>query len=94
MITRIVKVKIKPDNLKQFKTYIALFLKNAREFNNNHHADCFADLDKELNFHIYTIWKTEGALNKFRKSDYNIEFKKLLTDWCSIGFSAWTVENI
>ena len=94
MITRIVKVKIKPENLQQFKTYIASFLENARAFNNNHHADCFADLEEEYNFHIYTIWKTEGALNKFRKSEANIEFKKIISDWCSIRFSAWTVENI
>ena len=94
MITRIVKVKIKPEELKQFKTYIASFLKNARVFANNHHADCFADLDEEFNFHIYTIWKTEGALNKFRKSEYNLEFKKKILDWGSKRFSAWTVENI
>lgn len=93
MITRIVKVNIKQDNLQQFKDYIALFLENARNYTNNHHADCFADLDESFNFHVYTIWKTEGALNKFRKSEYNLEFKKLILDWGSKRFSAWTVEN-
>ncbi len=94
MITRIVKAKIKPENTKEFKIYIRTFLNEAIAFKNNHHADCFADLDENSNFHIYTIWKTEGALNKFKKSDINLEFKNKLTKWCMSPYSAWTVENI
>ncbi len=94
MITRIVKAKIKSENIKDFKVYIRTFLCEAIAFKNNHHADCFADLDEDFNFHIYTIWKTEGALNKFMKSATNIEFKTKLTKWCISPYSAWTVENI
>ena len=43
MITRIVKAKLKPEHLEAFKNYIPEFLKEARCFKNNHHADCFAD---------------------------------------------------
>ena len=94
MITRIVKVKIKPENKEEFKAYIKDFLYEALKFKNNHHADCFADMDEEFNFHIYTIWVTEGALNKFRKSDINISFKEKLSVWCEKPYAAWTVENV
>ena len=59
MITRIVKAKIKPDNTEAFKSYISTFIYDVKAFKNNHHADCFADLDEDFHFHIYTIWKTE-----------------------------------
>lgn len=94
MITRIVKVKIKPENREIFRHYIPTFVCAARAFKNNYHADCFADKDEPNNFHIYTIWKTEGALNKFIKSEINVEFKSKIVEWQSDGLSAWTVENI
>ncbi|MBI9069526.1 MAG: antibiotic biosynthesis monooxygenase [Salinivirgaceae bacterium] len=94
MITRIVKVKVLPEHHEVFVNYMSTFLTQAKEFKNNHHADCFVDLDEEFHYHIYTIWKTEGALNKFRKSEISIEFKNNLSGWCKSPYSAWTVENI
>jgi quinol monooxygenase YgiN len=94
MITRIIKAKIKPEHLVVFKKKIAQFLKETREFKNNHHADCFADLEEEYHFHIYTIWVTEGALKKFLKSETNLSLKNNLNEWCSAPYAAWTVENI
>ena len=94
MITRIVKVKIKPEYKNLFKTYIHEFLSEASNFKNNHHADCFADLEEVNNFHIYTIWKTEGALNKFIKSDVHLAFKSKIKEWQGNPFSAWTVETV
>ncbi len=94
MITRIVKVKLKPESQSEFSNYIHQFVKEVRNFKNNHHADCFADLEEENHYHIYTIWNTEGALNKFLKSDINLEFKKNLNTWTDRPYSAWTVENV
>ncbi len=94
MITRIVKVKIKPTSIDAFNKFKTGFLNEVRTFKNCHHADCFADLDEKYQYHIYTIWHTQGALNKFRKSDINIEFKEKLTGWGEAPFTAWTVENI
>ena len=94
MITRILKVKIKPEHRKTFRAYIPEFICSARAFKNNHHADCFADLDEDNNFHVYTIWKTEGALNKFVKSELNIGFRSKIQEWQSHPFSAWTVETM
>lgn len=94
MITRIVKVKIMPDHREAFRTYIPEFVCEARAFQNNHHADCFPDLDEVNNFHIFTIWKTEGALNKFIKSELNLGFLSKIREWQSLPFSAWTVETL
>lgn len=94
MITRIVKVKLKENFLADFLAYMETFAKNTSEFTNNHHVDYFADKDEPLHYHIYTIWKTEGALNKFSKSDIRKDFKKKLTSWCENPYSAWTVENV
>lgn len=94
MITRIVKVKLKQERLDSFKNYMEEFVKNARSFKNNHHVDFFKDMEDPLQFHIYTIWKTEGALNKFRSSDINKEFKENLLQWGASDYLAWTVENM
>ncbi len=94
MITRIVKVKLKENFHAEFTAYMEAFAKKTTEFTNNHHVDYFADKDEPLHYHIYTIWKTEGALNKFRKSEISIEFKEKLTIWCESKYSAWTVENV
>jgi quinol monooxygenase YgiN len=93
MITRIVKVKLEEKHLNRFKEYIPAFLNKVRLYSNNYHADSFSDLEDKHNYHIYTIWKTEDALNKFRESDINLEFKKNILEWSSTRFSAWTVEN-
>lgn len=94
MITRIIKVKLKKEHIEKFNTFMESFSQKTREFKNNHHVDYFADLEDASHFHIYTIWKTEGALNKFRKSEINIEFKKNITDWSSAKYAAWTVQNM
>lgn len=94
MITRIVKVKLKAEKVEEFRRYIREFLCEVTAFKNNHHADCFNDLDEANHFHIYTIWNTEGALSKFRKSETNLSFKAKLKEWGERPYSAWTVENI
>jgi len=94
MITRIVKVKLKPEFCEEFKVFMKSFVKETHEFSNNHHVDFFADKDEANHFHVYTIWKTEGALNKFRKSDINLNFKNKLKTWSNSEYSAWTVENM
>jgi quinol monooxygenase YgiN len=94
MITRIVKVKIKADNNDKFIKYIGQFVQKVRNFKNNHHADCFADLDDKNYFHVYTIWLSENDLNTFRKSELNKEFKNKIKEWSEKSYSAWTVENI
>lgn len=94
MITRIIKAKLKPEHLDEFKNYIPEFLNQAKDFKNNHHADCFCDLEEPNHFHIYTIWGSEGALNKFKKTEASLHLKINLEKWCSTPFAAWTVENI
>lgn len=94
MITRIVKVKLKKEHVDDFNMFMEKFAKDAREFTNNHHVDFFADMDEPSHYHIYTIWKTEGALSKFRNSEINREFKQKITDWSIKKYSAWTVENM
>ncbi len=94
MITRIVKAKLKAENLAAFKRFMEQFASEIKTMENLHHMDFFPDNDEPLHFHIYTIWKNQTALNKFIKSDINLQFKHNLTEWCSTPFSAWTVENI
>lgn len=94
MITRIVKVKLKEEFRETFLEYMKKFAADTCAFKNSHHVDYFADMDEPNNFHIYTIWKTEGALNKFRKSDINIKFKSNLNTWCTLNYVAWTVQNV
>jgi len=94
MITRIVKVKLKSEHVEEFNAFMETFTKTTKEFKNNHHVDYFADMDEPSNFHIYTIWKTEGALSKFRNSDLNKDFIQRIVDWSSAKHSAWTVQNM
>ena len=94
MITRIIKVKLPNENAEPFMTYMAEFIKKAKQFANIQHADFFADKEEEGQFLIYTIWKTQGALSKFRKSELNLEFIDRLNHWSKDAYTAWTVENV
>lgn len=94
MITRIVKLKLKEEFVDGFLKYMEKFAQESREFKNNHHVDYFADMDESTHFHIYTIWKTEGALNKFRKSEINLNFKANIKEWNASPYTAWTVQNV
>lgn len=94
MITRIVKVKLKCQYRSDFMAFMNNFQKEVKQSNDNHHVDFFNDLEDEYYFHIYTIWRTKTALNKFLKSPLNLGFKERLGQWCEKPFAAWTVENI
>lgn len=94
MITRIIKVKIKDENIGEFKEYMKIFIQHALEYKNNQHADYFLDKETNNHFHIYTIWKTNGALSKFRNSEINLGFRYKLSEWSNEPYSAWTVENV
>lgn len=94
MITRIIKVQIEEKQVANFKEYMKEFIYNALAFNNNQHADFFLDKETDNQFHIYTIWKTNGALSKFRNSEINLGFRHKLSELSKEPYSAWTVENL
>ncbi len=94
MITRIIKVTINDENIEEFRAFMKGFIQSALEFKNNQHADFFLDKDTSNQFHIYTIWKTNGALSKFRNSEINLGFRHKISEWSNEPYSAWTVENV
>jgi len=94
MITRIIKVKLPIENVESFATYMKEFVKKAKMYPNIQHADFFSDKEEDGQFLIYTIWKTQGALSKFRKSELNLEFIDRLNNWSKDPYTAWTVENV
>ncbi len=94
MITRIVKFIVKGEFRNEFTEFMKDFLQEVKNFKNNQHIDYFEDKDTPNSYHIYTIWSTTGALNKFRNSDLNKDFKSKILEWGEKRYSAWTVENI
>lgn len=94
MITRIVRVNIQEENRDLFTDYMRSFLIGVKVNEHNAHIDYFEDLDTPHCWHVYTIWKTPGALNKFLKSDLNLDFKSKLNQWAQSDYTAWTVENM
>lgn len=93
MITRIVKTKIKKESYKSFLKYMETFVSETRNFENNHHTDFFEDKEEPFRFHIYTIWKNQTALNKFRSSEINKMFIEKLNLHGETKYVAWTVQN-
>lgn len=93
MITRIVKIKVKQEFYTNFCYYMQSFLKKVQELETNHYADFFEDKETPFQFHIYTIWHKEVALNKFQTSEINKEFIKKLNLWGEAKAVAWTVQN-
>ncbi len=94
MITRIIKVEIKENNKADFLAYMGDFVKEVREFKNIQHFDFFEDKEISNHFHLYSIWKTNGALAKFRNADLNKELVARLEDYGEKPYAAWTVENV
>lgn len=94
MITRIIKITIKPGNIDDFKQFISLMKENILTIGGCKHIDILNDREDKNIFFMYTIWETETVLNKYRKSELNKTFWNKLNQWSVKEPQAWTVENV
>ena len=93
MITRIIKLRLK-DSTDEFIKYINSIHDEIFQFTGCHNMEVLNDKDDPKVFFIYTIWKNETELNKFRNSSFNRNFWNTLQDLCESRPEVWTVENI
>jgi heme-degrading monooxygenase HmoA len=68
MITRIVKMTFKPENIDGFKEIFQVYKKQIRAFDGCSHVDLLKDLNNECVFFTLSFWNTEDDLNAYRES--------------------------
>ncbi len=94
MITRILKLNLKPERISDFIRYAELVLPKVLQMPGCKNVDLLQDKNDESTWFIYTIWESEASLNKYRKSEINIGFIRKLKEWLARDFQAWMVENM
>jgi heme-degrading monooxygenase HmoA len=68
MITRIVKMTFKPENIDGFKEIFGTYQNQIHAFEGCNGVDLMKDLNNECVFFTVSFWNTEEDLNKYRES--------------------------
>jgi heme-degrading monooxygenase HmoA len=68
MITRIVKMTFKPENIDGFMEIFGTYQKQIRAFDGCSGVDLMKDLNNECVFFTLSFWNTEEDLNSYRES--------------------------
>lgn len=70
MLIRIVKLTINNDKIEVFKKNFNQIKDTIRGFEGNELLELYQDKDNPQVFFTYSYWKTEEALNNYRKSEF------------------------
>jgi autoinducer 2-degrading protein len=68
MITRIVKMTFKPENIDGFRESFGAYQKQIRAFDGCSGVDLMKDLNNECVYFTLSYWNTEDDLNSYRES--------------------------
>ena len=69
MITRIVKLTFRPENVSDFLKVFQRSNKYISSFEGCSHLELLKDKSDECIFFTYSIWESEAHLNKYRNSE-------------------------
>lgn len=93
MITRIIRFQ----TTMPFDDFVKYMNSIKNEFTNIEGCKQLEVLQDKYNndiYFIYTIWKNDRFLNKFRKSKFNKEFWNKVNEMSISAPQVWSVENI
>lgn len=94
MITRIVKMSVKKDKVKDFVRYFEKYNEEIKIFDGCEHHDFLEDKNDASVFFTYTTWKSERQIERYRRSETHRLHKQKLQEFYEKDDSAWTVEKI
>ena len=94
MITRIIKTTVDETKHDKFLSFIEPLNKEFKNIDGCVQFEAFREKEDTRTYFIYTIWKSESKLNKYRKTEFNKNFWKMLNEFSESNAQAWTVENI
>lgn len=93
MITRIIRLTLKISH-EEFTEYINKAKDEFDKFEGCEQIEILKDKIGNNVYFIYTIWKSNKHLNKFRKSEFNKKFWNTIVDLSQNRPQVWSVENI
>ena len=70
MITRIVKITLKPDKVNDFMEIFRDVKETIAAFDGCHHVELLQDLHSPNIFFTYSIWEDEHYLDRYRFSEF------------------------
>jgi len=91
MITRIVKLTFKPENISDFLEIFERSNKYISSFDGCSHLELLKDKDNQSIFFTYSNWDSETHLDAYRKSDLFINTWKKTKVLFSEPAVAWTL---
>lgn len=69
MISRLVKMTFKSENIEKFKAVFEDSKDLIRAFPGNHHVELLNDVRDPRIFFTFSLWESEEALDKYRHSE-------------------------
>ncbi|MBA2406853.1 MAG: antibiotic biosynthesis monooxygenase [Chitinophagales bacterium] len=70
MVTRIVKLTLKPENINDFLLIFKDVKETIASFDGCHHVELLQDIQEPHIFFTYSIWEDEHYLNHYRFSEF------------------------
>ncbi len=94
MVTRIVKLTMREDEVDNFKSYFATVCEIIRNQDGCHSLQAWQDIHRPEIFFTYSIWTAEDDLNRYRDSPFFLEFWKKVKPWFAAKAEVWTFDKI
>lgn len=94
MIRRIVKMELDENHCNDFIEFTAKIKDEIRNFEGCRELEILRDTYKNNIFFTCSIWESNEALEKYRKSDFFTQIWPQAKKWFSAKPNAWSVEII
>lgn len=91
MITRIVKMTFREENVNDFREFTGTIKDRIRRFSGCEHLAFFQDIHKKNIFFTYSHWRSEKDLDNYRNSDFFRETWTQARTWFADKPEAWSL---
>jgi len=94
MITRIVKMKFQDEYISEFKKFSKEIESVIKSQEGCLSLEILQDIADNSFFFTYSKWKSEDALNNYRKSDFFRNIWPKTKEWFAAKPEAWSVNSV
>lgn len=94
MIIRIVKLTMRKEEVNTFKNYFSTVCETIRNQEGCTLLQAWQDINQPEIFFTYSLWKQEEDLNRYRDSEFFLQFWKTVKPWFGAKAEVWSFDKI
>lgn len=94
MITRIVKLTFKEEEIETFRNYFPTVSETIRHQPGCHLLQAWQDIDRPTIFFTYSLWDGTQDLENYRNSAFFAQFWKTVKPWFAEKAEVWSFNKL